>query len=46
MESLVNPNAKLAEGYTATPISPMPPMNLILKPQELADVMTFLQTLK
>jgi len=46
LESLINPNAKLAEGYTATPISPMPPMNLILRPQELADVMTFLQTLK
>ena len=24
LESLINPNAKLAEGYTATPISPMP----------------------
>ena len=46
LESLVNPNAKLAEGYTATPISPMPPMNLILKPQELADVLAFIKTLK
>jgi len=45
-ESLVEPNAKIAEGYIATPISPMPPMNLILKPQELADIMAFLQTLK
>jgi putative membrane-bound dehydrogenase-like protein len=46
LESLVNPNAKLADGYTATPISPMPPMNLILKPQELADVLAFIKTLK
>lgn len=45
-ESLVNPNAKLAEGYTATPISPMPPMNLILKPQEFADVKAFVLSLK
>jgi len=46
IESLVNPNAKLAEGYTATPISPMPPMNLILKPQEFADVKAFILSLK
>lgn len=46
LESLVNPNARLAEGYTATPISPMPPMNLILKPQEFADVMAFMKSLK
>ncbi|MES2594710.1 MAG: PVC-type heme-binding CxxCH protein [Verrucomicrobiota bacterium] len=46
LESLVNPNAKLAEGYTATPISPMPPMNLILKPQEFADVKAFILSLK
>jgi len=45
-ESLINPNAKLAEGYTATPISPMPPMNLILKPQEFADVKAFILSLK
>jgi len=46
LESLTNPNAKLAEGYTATPISPMPPMNLILKPQEFADVKAFVLSLK
>ncbi|MDB6004456.1 MAG: rane-bound dehydrogenase protein [Prosthecobacter sp.] len=46
LESLVNPNAKLADGYTATPISPMPPMNLILKPQEFADVKAFIMSLK
>lgn len=45
-QSLVEPNAVLAENYTATPISPMPPMGLILKPQELEDVKAFLGTLK
>ena len=45
-ESLVNPNAQLAEGYVATPISPMPPMGLILKPQEFADVRAFILSLK
>ena len=46
IESLAEPNAKLAESYKATPISPMPPMRLILKPQEFEDVMAFLKTLK
>jgi mono/diheme cytochrome c family protein len=46
VEALLNPNAKLAEGYTATPISPMPPLNLILKPQEFADVKAFILSLK
>ena len=45
-ESLMEPNAKLSEAYTATPVSPMPPMGLILKPQELEDVKAFLMTLK
>jgi putative membrane-bound dehydrogenase-like protein len=45
-KSLIEPNAALAEGYTATPVSPMPPMNLILKPQELEDVKAFVLSLK
>ena len=43
-ESLVNPGAKLAEGFPAQ-VSPMPPMGVLLKPQELADVMAYLLTL-
>jgi putative membrane-bound dehydrogenase-like protein len=46
IESLAEPNARLAESYRATPISPMPPMRLILKPQEFEDVVAFLKTLK
>ncbi len=46
IESLADPNAKLAESYKATPVSPMPPMRLILKPQEFEDVKEFLKTLK
>jgi len=30
----------------ATPISPMPPMALILKPQEIADVKAFVLSLE
>jgi putative membrane-bound dehydrogenase-like protein len=46
IESLADPNAKLAESYKATPVSPMPPMRLILKPQEFEDVKEFLKTLR
>jgi len=46
LESLMNPNAKLAEGFEKLGISPMPPMNLILKPQEFADVQAFILSLK
>lgn len=46
MESLVEPNKRLADGYQQLGVSPMPPMGLILKPQEVADIHAFLQTLK
>jgi mono/diheme cytochrome c family protein len=46
LESLVNPNAALAKGFDQVPVSPMPPMGQILKPQELADVLEFLKSLK
>ncbi len=45
-ESLLEPNKRLADGYQQLGVSPMPPMGLILKPQELADIQAFLQTLK
>lgn len=45
-ESLLEPNKVLAKGYEYLGTSPMPPMGLVLKPQELADVQAFLQTLK
>ncbi|MEW6156355.1 MAG: PVC-type heme-binding CxxCH protein [Verrucomicrobiota bacterium] len=44
-ESLIDPNAKLAKGYEELTISPMPPLGVLLKEQELADILAFLQTL-
>ena len=45
-ESLTEPNKVLAKGFEKLGVSPMPPMGLILKPQELEDVKAFLQALK
>jgi cytochrome c553 len=45
MESLMDPNAKLAKGFENLTISPMPPLGVLLKEQELADILAFLQTL-
>jgi putative membrane-bound dehydrogenase-like protein len=46
LESLMDPNAKLAKGYENLTISPMPPLGVLLKEQELADILAYLQTLK
>ena len=45
-ESLMDPNAKLAKGFESLTISPMPPLGILLKEQELADILAYLQTLK
>ena len=44
-ESLVDPSAAIAEGFQLQ-ASPMPPMGLLLKEQELADVMAYIMSLK
>jgi mono/diheme cytochrome c family protein len=46
LESLMDPNAKLAKGFENLTISPMPPLGVILKEQEVADIVAFLETLK
>ena len=46
IESLLNPNAKLAPGYEQLGVSPMPPMGTVLTEQEMADVQAYLMTLK
>lgn len=45
VESLMDPNAKLAKGFENLKVSPMPPLGLLLKEQDLADILAFLQTL-
>ncbi|HRI13791.1 MAG TPA: c-type cytochrome [Verrucomicrobiota bacterium] len=46
LESLMDPNAKLAKGFENLPISPMPPLGALLKEQELEDILAYLSTLK
>jgi mono/diheme cytochrome c family protein len=46
LESLMDPNAKLAKGFENLPISPMPPLGALLKEQELEDILAYLATLK
>ncbi len=46
VESLMDPNAKLAKGFENLTISPMPPLGLLLKEQEVADILAFLDTLR
>jgi cytochrome c553 len=45
LESLMEPNAKFAKGYETLEISPMPPLGVLLKEQELADILAYLATL-
>jgi mono/diheme cytochrome c family protein len=45
-ESLLEPAKVLSKGYEALGASPMPPLGLVLKPQELEDIKAYLQTLK
>ncbi|HUR45919.1 MAG TPA: PVC-type heme-binding CxxCH protein [Candidatus Saccharimonadales bacterium] len=45
VESLMDPNAKLAKGFENLTISPMPPLGMLLKEQELADILAYLATL-
>jgi mono/diheme cytochrome c family protein len=41
----MDPNAKLAKGFESLTISPMPPLGVLLKEQELADILAYLSTL-
>ncbi len=45
VESLMDPNAKLAKGFENLTISPMPPLGTLLKEQDLEDILSFLSTL-
>lgn len=43
-ESLLDPQAKIADGYPAG-LSPMPPFGVLLPAQDIEDVLAYLQTL-
>ena len=45
LESLVDPNATKAKGFEDLEISPMPPLGILLKEQEVADIIAYLATL-
>ena len=45
LESLVDPNATKAKGFEELEISPMPPLGILLKEQEVADILAYLATL-
>jgi hypothetical protein len=40
----MEPNATFAKGYENLEISPMPPLGLLLKEQELEDILAFLSS--
>jgi hypothetical protein len=42
----LEPSKVIAKGYEQYTVSPMPPMNTIFSPQEQADIIAFLLTLK
>jgi putative membrane-bound dehydrogenase-like protein len=45
LESLMDPNAAFAKGFEGLTISPMPPLGVLLKEQELEDILAYLGTL-
>src|SRR5690606_29587250 len=44
-ESLMDPNANLAQGYENLTTSPRPALGVLLKEQEVADILAYLATL-
>jgi len=44
-ESLIDPQAAIAEGYPAQ-VSPMPPFGVLLPPQDVEDLIAYLMTLQ
>ena len=45
-ESLLEPSKVMAKGFENLSLSPMPPMGDIFSPQQVEDILAFLQTLK